>query len=223
MTFMSRLLATAAAATLGAVASLTLLTGPASATTYTAGHLDLLDVDYVNNALTLDVKIQSGATPVGDDVSPAGHVFRVLPTWTITVPSASAWSCLGTAGSTVYVAPEAYDANKLYAGWNTEDVAAAQGPVKMELVSATSVPSGGRFALYQNVVSGFSTVPSFKLNSATGSCNLQTWPSGVAAGAHGHGNWAFSQAGTYTLTFKATAQNGVGATSGNVTYTFQVG
>nr|BFE55494.1 hypothetical protein GCM10020063_000200 [Dactylosporangium thailandense] len=219
-----RILALLTAATVGAVAAVTLAAGPASAATITTGHVDVLDVDYEGGALSLNIKTNAPLSPVTDDLDPAATVLRVLPSWTTTVPSGAAWSCLGPAGSTMYVAPQAYDAGKLYAGWDTGDVAAAQGPVKLELVSVVSSPAGGRFTLYTTATSGLSVVPTFRLNSNTAAgCGVPVWPGGIGAAVHGHGNWAFSQAGTYTITFKATAQNGAGATSGNVAYTFQVG
>ncbi|MGI5183516.1 choice-of-anchor M domain-containing protein [Dactylosporangium sp. CA-152071] len=201
-----------------AVVLLGLAATPAAAATIQSGHIDGLDIDYVNGALSLDIKTYS---PVDDDLSPSGTTLRLLSSSAITVPSGAAWSCLGTAGSTVYVAPQTQNVNLLYAGWNAEDVPAAQGPVKLELVSWTA-PAGGRFALY--TTAGFPATPTFRLNTnAAAGCSATVWPGGIAAGTHAHGNWAFSQLGTYTLTFKATAQNGAGATSGNVTYTFQVG
>jgi surface-anchored protein len=194
------------------------VTGPANAATIQSGHLDAFDIDYVNGSLTLDIKTYS---PANDDLSPAGTTLRVLSSSTITVPSGTAWSCLGPAGSTMYVAPQTQNPNLLYAGWNTEDVPAAQGPVRLQLVSVTG-PAGARFALY--TTAGFPATPTFRLNSNSApGCGLTLWPGGIAAGTHAHGNWAFSALGTYTLTFQATAQNGAGATSGTVSYTFQVG
>ena len=190
--------------------------GPANAATIQSGHIDAFDLDYANGVLTLDIRTYS---PANDDLSPAGTTLRVLSSSTVTVPSGTAWSCLGPAGSTMYVAPQTQNPNVLYPGWNTEDVPAAQGPVKLELVGATGP---GRFALYSTA--GFPATPTFRLNtnSAAG-CGVSVWPGGIAAGTHAHGNWAFSALGTYTLTFRATVQNGAGATSGTVSYTVQVG
>jgi surface-anchored protein len=210
----TRLLALAAAAT---VAVLGLTTTPASAATIETGHLDALDLDYSNGALTLDIKTYS---PANDDLSPTGTTLRLLPSSAITVPSSSAWSCLGAAGSTVYVAPQTQNANLLWAGWNTDDVPAAQGPVKMELVSV-SAPAGGRFTLY--TTNAFGT-PTYRLNSnSAAGCPISVWPGNISAGVHAHGNWAFSALGTYTLTFKATTQGGAGVSTPNVSYTIQVG
>ncbi|GAA3212297.1 choice-of-anchor M domain-containing protein [Dactylosporangium siamense] len=207
-----------AAVAASAVVLLGLTAMPAAAATIQSGHIDGLDIDYANGVLSLDIKTYS---PVNDDLAPSGTTLRLLSSSAITVPSGTAWSCLGAAGSTVYVAPQTQNVNLLYTGWNAEDVPAAQGPVKLELVSWTA-PAGGRFALY--TTAGFPAAPTFRLNTnAAAGCPVTVWPGGIAAGSHAHGNWAFSQLGTYTLTFKATAQNGAGATSGNVTYTFQVG
>jgi surface-anchored protein len=215
---MQQLLRLAAAAMLATATVLAATAAPASAATIQSGHIDGLDIDYVNGALTLDIQTYS---PVNDDLSPAGTTLRLLASSAITVPSGAAWSCLGAAGSTVYVAPQTQNPNLLYSGWNTQDVPAAQGPVRLELVSWTA-PAGGRFALY--TTAGFPATPTFRLNTnAAAGCPVAVWPGGIAAGTHAHGNWAFSAPGTYTLTFDATAQNGAGAASGNVTYTFQVG
>ncbi|WP_213451383.1 choice-of-anchor M domain-containing protein [Rhizomonospora bruguierae] len=215
MRISKRLFAVTAAVTATVIG---LAAAPASAATIQAGHVDILDIDYASGALTLDIKTYN---PANDDLSPAGTILRLLPSSAITVPSGSAWTCLGTAGSTVYVGPQAEDTNLLWAGWNTEDVPAAQGPIKMELVSVSSVPAGGRLTLYTTNALG---VPTYRLNSNTAAgCPISTWPGNISAGTHAHGNWAFSALGTYTLVFRATAQGGAGVASPAVSYTVQVG
>ncbi|MGF1646029.1 MAG: TIGR03769 domain-containing protein [Kineosporiaceae bacterium] len=54
-------------------------------------------------------------------------------------------------------------------------------------------------------------------------CQKEDWT--LPRNTHGHGFWAFTQAGTYSLTFKATAttSGGFAKDTGLVTYTFQVG
>ncbi|MGL4175012.1 MAG: choice-of-anchor M domain-containing protein [Dermatophilaceae bacterium] len=189
------------------------MSGPASAAPISSGHVDVLDIDWTSTATTLDLKTYS---PANDDVATAGSPIVVPATSTTTVPTGSAWSCLG-AGQRVYVLPQTSTSGVVWAGWNASDVPASAGPVQLSLVSST-VPSGGRFALYQTSLGS----PSVKLNSSTTSgCTVNQWPGGIGAGTHGHGNWTFSTTGTYTLVFKATTKEG--RTSGNVTYTFQVG
>jgi surface-anchored protein len=89
----------------------------------------------------------------------------------------------------------------------------------MQLVS-WSMPPGARFTIYTTSLG----TPTYRLNTnGAAGCTITTWPGNIPRGVHGHGNWAFSALGNYSLTFKATAQGGAGVTSGNVTYTFQVG
>lgn len=209
-----RMMAVVAAVTVAVVG---LTTTTAYANTIETGHIDALNIAYANGALTLDIKTYS---PTAGNVSPANTVLRLASSSAIAVPSGSAWSCLGTAGSTVYVAPQAQNPNLLWPGWNTEDVPANQGPVKLELTNVSG-PAGGRFTLY--TTNAFGT-PTYRLNTNSASgCPISVWPGNISAGTHAHGNWAFSAPGTYTLTFKATAQGGSGVSTPAVSYTIQVG
>jgi surface-anchored protein len=89
----------------------------------------------------------------------------------------------------------------------------------MELVGFEG-PPGSWFSIYTASLGS----PSFKVNTYGGfGCPVSVWPSGLSAGNYGVGNWVFSHQGNYSLKFRATAQNGAGATSGIVTYTFHVG
>lgn len=202
--------------TLGSAAAALALTAtalPAQAAVITSGHVDLLDVDWTASATTLDVKTYS---PANDDTSAATTTVQIPASSKTTLPSGSAWNCLG-AGSTVYIAPATNTAGVPWLGWNTEDVPASAGPVSLQLVSST-IPSGARFALYQTSLGN----PQVKFNTNTAAgCAVSSYPGGVAAGTHAHGNWVFSTTGTYTLNFKATTADG--HTSGNVSYTIQVG
>lgn len=217
----SRLLAAAAIAT---AAVTTLAASPAAAAPgdvqpmviYETGDYNALDVDYSGGALTLDIKQWAG----NDDLSPATTLLRLLPSAAGQVPTGSAWTCLGPAGATVYVAPQAQNPNLLWLGWNTVDVPAAQGPVRLDLVGFEG-PPGSWFTMY--TANGLGGV-TYRLNTYGGfGCPLATWPGGLATGTYGYPNWAFSHQGNYSLKFRATAQNGAGATSGIVTYTFHVG
>jgi surface-anchored protein len=200
--------------TLGSAAAALVLTAtalPAHAAVITSGHVDLLDVDWTASATTLDIKTYS---PANDDTSPASTTVEIPSTSTTVLPSGSAWNCLG-AGSTVYIAPATNTADVPWLGLDTEDVPASAGPVSLQLVS-WSVPTGAKFALYQTSLGN--PLIRFNTNAVT-DCTKQSYS--MAAGAHAHGNWIFSTTGTYSLTFKATTADG--HTSGNVTYTIQVG
>lgn len=179
---------------------------PASAATLSSGHVDIFDVDRSGSALTLNIKTTSD-----DNVSPGSTTFVVPPAVLTTVPSGSSYSCLGTAGSPVYVLPQSETAaaslGVLWAGWNTQDVPVA-GPssVKLELdVAGSTIPAGGRFAVYTTSLS----TASFKLNTnPTASCTKTLFS--VNRNTHAHGAWAFTAPGTYVLKVRAT---GTGVTA----------
>lgn len=205
------------------IAMAALVTGSvtAEAATISSGHIDAIDVDYVGGVLTLDIKTYS---PVSDDVAPSTTTLGVGSGALTTVPSGSAFACLGTAGSSTYILPQSQNASLLWPGWNTEDVPAGLltgDKVDLTLVGSTA-PTGGTFALYTTNAFGTPTFR-FNTNPATG-CPKSVW-AGISRNTHGHGNWAFSKSGTYTLTFKVTATTTAGSpvSSGNVTYMFVVG
>ncbi|MDP9792674.1 surface-anchored protein [Catenuloplanes nepalensis] len=205
-----------AVALIAAVAS-TLIAAPAQAApvTLTAGHVDVLDVDYAGGALTLDLRDGTGATPVDRD--PADVTLGVPAAAKVTVPSGSAWSFLGTPGSTVWVLPQSQNPNLLYAGWDTAGVASGAVQGNTLTFRLTGVSGPGRFSVY--TTSAFGT-PTKLFDSGDGLPDSGT----VATAAHAHANWAFSAAGTYAVTFEVTATTPSGAalTTGARTYTFQV-
>jgi surface-anchored protein len=207
-------------ALVGAAAALALLTAAAPAQalrSITLGHVDVLDVDYASGTLSLDLR-DGTVSPVDDDVDPATVELHALPASKTTVPSTAAYAFLGTAGSDVWILPQQQNANVLWPGWSTEDVAAGAlvgNTVSLTLVSATGP---GQVALYTTNTFG---TPTVKFNTADGLPDSFA----VAYGTHAHGNWAFKAAGTYTLTFRATATavGGAAKDSGLKTYTFVVG
>ena len=203
------------------LAAVALGAAPASAATISSGHVDVLDIDYEGTTLSLNIR-DSRTSTVYDDVSPAATTLAVVPSTLTTVPSGSGYSCLGTAGSPVYLLPQSNVSGVLWAGWNTEGIpsnALQNNNVTLRLDSWT-IPSGARFALYTTSLSG----PTFRLNTnSTTGCPRTTWT--LPRNTHGHGWWAFTKAGTYTLKFRATAttSGGVAKDTGLVTYTFVVG
>ncbi|MBT0774036.1 choice-of-anchor M domain-containing protein [Kineosporia sp. J2-2] len=198
-----RTMIAAGAVALAATVGLSL---PAQAATFSTGHIDILDVDYTGSGSpTLNIKQYS---PADDDVNPVGSVIQVPAAAQATL--GSGLTCVGAATDTVYRLPQSLNSSLLYAGWNTEGSTSA---VTLQLVSA-STPSGGRFAVYQAVTGGVS----IKLASSATTCGTSSFS--IPANQHAHANWVFTQAGTYTLVFRATVGT---ATSGNIAYTFSVG
>lgn len=193
-------------------------------TIISTGHIDGFDIDYVGGRLILDIRDHT-VNPINDDLPADQTLLVALPGSLSTVPSGPSFGCLGTAGSPVYLLPQQQDVNLLWPGLDTGDVPSGQlqnNKVRLELVSST-VPAGARFALYTTSLGS----ASFRLNTNTApGCQITTWPGGgIDSGTHAHAFRAFSTAGIYTLTFRATATTtgGAAVSSGDQTYTFLVG
>jgi surface-anchored protein len=200
-----------------AVVLMTLLSvSPAYAvTTISSGHVDAVDVDWTGSALTLDLK-DSTVTPAVDR-DPADVVLNAVSASKTTVPSSSAYSFLGTAGSPVWILPQTQNASIVWPGFNTEGVpsGALQGnSVTLRLVSATGPAD---VSVYTTSALG---TPTIWFDSGNGLPDTRA----LAINTHAHANWAFEAAGTYTLTFETTAttSSGTAVTTGQKTYTFTV-
>ncbi|GAA0463095.1 hypothetical protein Ade02nite_29790 [Paractinoplanes deccanensis] len=204
-------------ALLTAAAVLGLSAAPAGAApvTLTSGHVDVLDVDYAAGALSLSVNDGTGGSEVERD--PADVVLQVPAASKITVPSGSAWSFLGAAGSTAWVLPQASTAGLLWAGWNTLEIPSGVLQGNSVTVKLASVTGPGAFSVY-TVSAG---TPSTLYDSGDGLPDSRT----VARNVHAHANWGFTQPGTYTVTFEVTgrlASTGATVTTGAKAFTFTV-
>lgn len=183
---------------------------PASAATVvlTTGHVDVVDVDYAGGALT--VQLLDGTV----ERDPADVEMVVPAAAKTTVPSNAAYSFLGAAGSTVWILPQTQNSNLLWPGWNATDVPAGvlTGSLQFSLVGVT----GGALSVYTTSLGS----PTVLFHSASGLPDTVS----LAAGAHAHANWAFTTAGTYTVTFRVSGTlAATGATvSDEATYTFTV-
>ncbi|MDA0185797.1 TIGR03773 family transporter-associated surface protein, partial [Solirubrobacter phytolaccae] len=189
--------------TLAAAAAAATLAGasPASAQTLTEGH-----VDYA--ARLVDGRLRSlikDGTRTGAPVwrEPAAVTFHVADAARVTIPASATF--LGRPGDTVWALPEVQRAGVLWAGWNTEELSGAQvdGPVSWRL---DAVDGPGDVTLFQSGVFG---EPDVLFRSADGLPDTRTVP----LGTHAHGNWVFSHAGAYRLTFTMSARLPGGATT----------
>ncbi|GIF42261.1 choice-of-anchor M domain-containing protein [Actinoplanes xinjiangensis] len=183
----------------------------AATVTLTSGHVDVLDVDYTAGALVLNVN---------DDVTernPADVVFQVPAAAKITVPSGSAWSFLGTAGSTAWVLPQGNTSGLLWAGWNTAEVPSGVFQSNSVTFRLNSFTGPGHVSVY-TVSAG---TPTRLFDSSNGLPDTRT----VTYNAHTHANWGFTAAGTYTLDFEVTGRllsTGATVTTGVKAFTFTV-
>ncbi|WP_092381573.1 choice-of-anchor M domain-containing protein [Micromonospora phaseoli] len=164
-----------------------------------AGHVDVIEVEYEDGELELAVH--------DDTVDPGAHrhhsdvIFVVKPEARTTVPSDPAFSFLGSAGSPVWVLPQVQNEDLIWAGIATEEL--EEGVFEGDSVDLTvqqliSAPSSGRVAIYTENLFGLPTVLA---NSRDGLPDVVDLP----VGDHLHANWAFSKAGVYLLKVKASA------------------
>ncbi|RSM80004.1 hypothetical protein DMH04_30870 [Kibdelosporangium aridum] len=152
--------------------------------------------------LRIEVNDGTGATPVFRD--PADVVLQVLAGAKTTVPSSSAYSFLGTPGSTVWILPQTQNTSLLWPGWNTQRLSSSTFTgTQTTLLSV----SGGQFAVY--TTNAFGT-PTVLFDSGNGLPDTRS----VSVGTHAHANWAFQVTGTLA--------GGGTVTSAPASFTFEV-
>jgi len=180
------------------------------------GHMDLR-VDFTNGAFAAFV--DADGLP---DLPPDTTLIRGNSLLRATVPANPAFAFLGTSGAPVWVFPQSNTPGLPYIGLSAEQIGPGvlqNNRVKLTL-TAVNGPPGGGFTLFQ--VDAFGS-PILRLSSLDGldpvadSLLLSTC-------LHDHYNWAFTQAGEYTLTFLAsgTLNSGGSVTSAPIVLRFAV-
>ncbi|MDG4793274.1 choice-of-anchor M domain-containing protein [Micromonospora sp. WMMD1082] len=164
-----------------------------------AGHVDVIDVEYEDGELELGVH--------DDSVEPAAHrdhsdvVFVVKSQARTTVPTDPAFAFLGAAGSPVWILPQVENEDLLFAGIATEELEEgvfAGDSIDLTVQQLVSAPSSAHVAVYTEDLFG---QPSVLTNSRDGLPDVVDLP----VGDHLHANWAFSKPGVYLLKAKASA------------------
>jgi surface-anchored protein len=188
---MLRLISRAAA---GALMALAIGGAPAAAAPVVLdeGHVDY-GARMVDGQLQSQVKDGTRGASAVVWREPADVVFHVRSAARTTVPANPQLAFLGAPGDPVWLIPQIQRSEILWAGWNTEELGAAElgGPVAWTLAA---VDGPGAFAIFQTGSLGNVDV---LFNSRDGLPDARNVP----LGTHAHGNWAFSAAGTYRLTF----------------------
>jgi surface-anchored protein len=195
---------------MGVVAAILVGTaGTASADPVSSGHVDVVDVDYASGALTVQLLDSAGV-----ERDPASVELVVLPTARTTVPNNTAYGFLGAPGDPVWILPQTQNASLLWPGWNSTDVPAGVFQSNTLRFTLTGV-TGGELAIYTTSLGG----PTVLFDSGDGLPDTRP----VATGSHAHANWAFGNAGTYTVTFQVSGTLTNGTTiSDEASYTFIV-
>ncbi|MEV2237101.1 choice-of-anchor M domain-containing protein [Micromonospora sp. NPDC049891] len=170
---------------------------PAPPVVLSAGHVDVIEVEYEDGELELGVH--------DDTVEPGVHrhhsevVFVVKSQAKTTVPSGSAFGFLGAAGSPVWILPQVENEDLLFAGIATEELEEGVfdgDSVDLTVQQLVSAPGGAHVAIYTEDLFGQPTVLA---NSRNGLPDVVDLP----VGDHLHANWAFSKPGVYLLKVKA--------------------
>ena len=151
------------------------------------------------------------------EYAPDEVVLGVAPTAETTVPTDAEYAFLGTAGEPVWILPESHVEGLLSLGYAAEEIESGVLEGDAMTLSLVSVAGPGSFHLYDVDGLGDAQV-------VFDSDDALPQSVGVAAGAHVHANWAFSEPGTYTVTYEVTGTpvGGAPVSSGPVDYTFEV-
>lgn len=175
-----------------------LLLAPASANARVV--LDEGHVDYAARLIggRLEARIKDDTGRIVRWRKVGSVVFHARSSTRTRLPADGSMSFLGRAGTRVWVLPQTQRAGVLWAGWNTEEISSRQvrGPVQWTL---RRVQGPGRLAVFQTGSFGDHDV---LFNSRDGLPDTRR----VALGVHAHGNWAFTAAGHYRLTFRLHAR-----------------
>ncbi|WP_397540881.1 choice-of-anchor M domain-containing protein [Salinispora vitiensis] len=189
----------------------TTTTAAATPIVISSGHVDVLDVDYADGTLTVNLLDDDSV-----ERDPADVILSVPNTAKVTVPSGSEWSFLGT-DNQAWVLPQASSSDLLWAGWNTEEVPSGAFQNNRVTFKLTNVNGPAGFSAY--TVSG--GTPTVLFDSGDGLPDSLN----VNHNTHAHVNWGFDAAGTYDVTFEVTgvlAADGTTISSGAKTWTFEV-
>lgn len=181
------------------------------------GHTDLaIDYDSTGNAWNLHVGSDTFGTEYG-----ASEVFLEVNSAAITtIPTNAGFSFLGSAGTPIWLLPQAQNEKLLYLGYGGDGIPAGVFVNDRVTVTLQNVTGPGDFFSYK--VDGFGT-PTVYFNSRDGiATNDQVT---VQAGGDAHLNWAFTKEGIYQVVLQASGtllEGGQIVKSGPVTYFFEV-
>lgn len=185
-------------------------------TVLTDEHVDLVSPRLTRDDLTLEAKL--GTTDGPRYLDPADVLVQVKdPEAATSIPDLPEFGFLGEPGETVWVIPQTQNPEVVWAGWSTEELEPGVFEGDSVRVDVTEVEGPGEVEVFQE--SGFGTVE--RIFSST--ADIEPLDQGI--GAHVHANWAFTELGEYTMTFKVsgTLAGGEEITAGPVDYAFVVG
>lgn len=184
----------------------------AAGATLSSGHVDVVAPRVVRGRLRLDVRDTTRGAARWR--RPGDVTVRVTDRARVRLGRGQ--SAVGRAGSTAWVLPQSERRGVVWAGWSTQALTARdlRGGLRWSL---RSVRGPGRMVLFQSGAFGDASV---LFSSAVRGGQTR----GLAPGAHGHGNWAFTRRGTYRVTFALSGTSRTGrALRASGTLRFRVG
>lgn len=187
----------------------------ASSITLDAGHADYA-ARIAGGKLVSQIKDQTRGSGSTRWNAPGNVVARLGSRAEVRLPRDGSLGFVGRPGQVVWLLPQVQRAAVLWLGWNTQEISGRQvrGAVTWSL---RSVRGPGRVVLYQTSSFGSPDILFSSARSRPGSRR-------VPLGTHAHGNWAFTRAGRYRLTFRMSARTPGGRTlRDTATLAFQVG
>ncbi|WP_309107414.1 choice-of-anchor M domain-containing protein [Arthrobacter sp.] len=162
------------------------------------GHVDLAP-RFVDGAWRVQVRdgtLEPSVWRETDDV-----VFHVRDTAELTMPDDPAYAFVGkAAGQAVHVVPQTEMPGVVWIGWNTQDPGVIEGVKRQIAYTLVDVEGPGDLLLY--LQSGNLTAPQVLWDSReTGLQDIF-----MDTNVHTHGNWIFTEPGTYLLTVEFAAE-----------------
>ncbi len=199
--------------------ALVLLFGNAAlaAINITEGHMDI----GLGDEGTLELHAHTHE-PVDEEYTPSEVVIVVPNTTAQARQSGTAWDFIGnSAGETCWILPESETAAETlgapFVGISAGHIDSGVFVNDSITLTLTGVSGPGQFSLYDEDLTG----PQVLMASSDGISAVDSITIGLE---HGHGNFAFSQAGIYGITFQVSATDAATGTlvTDEATFTFNV-
>ena len=179
-------------------------------------HTEMLNAFLDGNRFTLGTLADTAPGEQGR-FNPARTVFHLPDVKDAHTTVAAGYDYIAPEGTDIFYIPSTRTRGLLYPGLGAEGIrpgALKDNTINLELVRS-SVPEGGRAEVFTE---------SGRDNPRVFSTNDQLAPHTITSGGHEHLSWAFTRAGIYQLTFRATATLADGTpVSSEATYTIAVG
>lgn len=179
-------------------------------------HTEMLNAFLDGNQFTLGTLADTAPGQQGR-FNPARTVFHLPDVEDAHTTVVAGYDYIAPEGTDIFYIPSTRTRGLLYPGLGAEGIrpgALKDNTINLELVRS-SVPEGGRAEVFTE---------SGRDNPRVFSTNDQLAPHTITAGGHEHLSWAFTRAGIYQLTFRATATLADGTpVSSEATYTIAVG